>query len=447
MDRILPKGDYDHQGEALSKSLLNFVNFRGKSFTDRYSDLNDWLVERRKHDVCPYFRVVISQIDDEVAAANETGLDYGQCLNFGSQDYLGLTLHSQITEAAKTCIDEYGIHAAGSAILTGRSTLTMQLEERLAKILRQDQCLLFPTGWMAGFGVVTSMVRPRDTIIMDSLIHNCLSTGAQQSTKNINKFKHNDVNHLEELLIKAREKNSVDGLFILTETLFSMDSDSPDLGAILALADRYEANVIVDVAHDFAAMGDEGLGLLESIKFENRENLVIIGSLSKSLATNGGFVAGPASIRDCISVYSPTYVFSTGFTPMQAKIGLTCLDIAFSNQGKSLRKKLMKNTLLLREGLTANGFKIAGTPSPIAPVFVDGDERLARLISKYLFSNRVLANLVEFPAVPKGKARFRFQMMASHQEKNIAEACNRMVKSREEALIELLKLDSLNQKK
>lgn len=432
-----------NKNPALSGSLLNFVKVSGKTLSERYSPFNDWIQARREIGVWTYSRVLFSPALHQTRIANEFGLSPAEGINFASQDYLGLTYRQELRDAAHAVIDQYGVHSAGSPALCGRTEHLLTLENKLTRLVGHEDCIIYATGWMAGFGVITGLVRDTDTIMIDALSHNCLHEGAKHATSNIQKFTHNDMDQLADKLRNERAQHSERAIFIVVESLYSMDSDSPDLKTIVALAQRYEAIVILDVAHDFGAMGKQGLGLLEQLSPEERKSLVVMGSFSKTFAANGGFVLCSNAVRQYLRTYSTTNVFSNAISPMQTAIVNQAFDLVFSDVGQVLRKKLLTNINGLRDAMTAKGLLVSGEPSPIVPVFTQGktdDEALARLTSKHLLLNGLHANLVEFPAVPRGKARFRFQVMATHEADELKQAAEIMSASREAALAELREL-------
>jgi 7-keto-8-aminopelargonate synthetase-like enzyme len=429
--------------KALSLSGLDFVRIKGKTLIERHKQFHDFTSLRNKYGVYSYANRVLNSI---VSPNVEAEIDHHKSekfLNFSSQDYLGLAQNDDVKNAVKLIIDEYGIHAASSPILTGRNKLTEDLENKLAGIFNTGQCLLYPSGWAACFGVIASLVTESDFIIVDALSHNSLQVACKYSTSHVWKFKHNNLEHLEFLLKKKRTREPNAGIFVVIEGLYSMNSDMPDLKNVLKLVNKYEAILILDVAHDFGAMGEKGLGILETVEGENLDNVVFCGSFSKSFATNGGFVAGPDVIRQQLIVFSPTYTFSNGISPMQCAAAMKCAEIIFSPQGDILRKKLRDNINFAIKEFNKNGFATNGVPSPIVPVHI-GADNLARLMSKEIINQGLLVNLAEYPGVPKLHAIFRFQIMSNHSYENISEAVQRIkrAKADAEASIKLLLKDS-----
>lgn len=431
----------NHMKGALSHSSLDFLKVKGKSLTERSYGFYEWAQSRRQMGVWPYSRVLLSPVLHHTVIANEFSENSVAGINFASQDYLGLTYRQELCDAAHAAIDEYGVHSAGSPALCGRTRLLTALEEKIAGLLGYEACLIYPTGWAAGFGVIAGLARDYDTLLIDALCHNCLQEGAKHATRNLRKFAHNDTGKLEQLLQEERAKNQEGAIFVIVESLYSMDSDSPDLNSVVELAQRYEAIVIVDAAHDFGAMGERGWGLLETLEVPGwRDSVVVMGSFSKTFAANGGFIACSDAVRLYLRFYSPPNTFSNAISPIQTAVVNRAFDIVFSEEGQALRRRLLQNINALRGAMAQRGLTVSGTPSPIVPVFTEGkseDEALARLTAKNLLLNGLHANLVEFPAVPRGKARFRFQVMATHEAEEIWSAAEVMAVSRRSAQDEL----------
>ena len=283
----------------------------------------------------------------------------------------------------------------------------------LAELLATEHVTLFPTGWAAGYGVSKGLVRPADYILMDMLSHSCLQEGAYAATKNVSLYRHLDVAHVRQLLARIRKQDSQNAIMVITEGLFSMDSDSPDIAQFQAVCHEFSATLVLDVAHDLGAIGPGGTGQLGLQNMLGKVDLVM-GSFSKSFASNGGFVASRhASVKQFLKIFSPSQTFSNALSPSQAAVVLKTTEVISSAQGDRLRASLMRNILSLRQNLAAHGLHAMGEPSPIVPVLI-GREDHARITASLLPGHGVITNLAEFPAVPQDQARLRMQVMALH---------------------------------
>lgn len=403
----------------LEGSVIQYVRQNGTCLIQRTRDYDTWERGRRNHSVCPYQRVCVSSVGKHIILDG----DSHPSLNFSSQDYLGLSQDVRLVEAAHHGAREFGVHSAGSPAFCGATKALRNLEARIAKVVGGPEAVVYPTGWAAGYGVLAGLIRKEDFLFMDALSHNCLQEGARSCGGEVIKFKHNDLLHLEELLAAARSESAGRGIFVVAESLYSMDSDSPDLEAFLVLCERYKAISVLDVAHDFGSMGNHGRGLLDTVP--GRLPDVVLGSFSKTFAATGGFAVAQPEVINYLRYYSPTNLFSNAISPMQTYVANKAFEIAFSVEGRNLRSQLAERVRQLRGAMVTRGLEVHGTPSPICPVFV-GNEALARLTSKYVAELGMAANLVEFPAVARGKARFRFQVMASHSREDVERAAEVM---------------------
>ena len=241
----------------------------------------------------------------------------------------------------------------------------------------------------------------------------CLQEGANAATRNVYQFRHLDMEHCRRWLSTIRAKDAENGIMVVTEGLFSMDSDTPDLAAMQELCREYNAILMVDVAHDLGCLGEDGRGHIGIQNMLGKVDLVM-GSFSKTFASNGGFVAcGNRAIKEYLRFFSAPSTFSNALSPVQAAVVLKAFEIIESPEGKTLRNELMTNVLSLRAQLRNAGLDYYGDPSAIVAVKM-GTEGLARLVSRRLPELGLLANLVEYPAVARGAARFRLQVMAEH---------------------------------
>lgn len=414
---------------ALQGSMRDYRVMEGRDLLTRCDAFYDWQDTRRQSGTWPFSRSTESGPSASCSVRDDTGhMVHG--VNFASQDYLSLSSHPKVAAAARAAIDEFGVHSAGSPALVGNTSTSVKLERRLADFMKMDDAVLYPTGWAAGFGVIKGLVRSHDYIVMDALAHACLQTGAQAATRNVILFRHLDTEHCRERLEKIRERDANAGIMIVTEGLFSMDSDTPDIAALQDLAHEYGATLMVDVAHDLGNLGEDGTGHIGIQNMLGKVDLVM-GSFSKTFGSNGGFVATKSrAVKEYLRFYSPSCTFSNALSPAQVATITQALDIVQSYEGKVLRTALMRNILSLREQLKERGMEVYGDPSAIVGVKT-GDEALARMTARALPDLGLISNLVEFPAVGKGQARFRLQVMAGHTSDEIAAAAERMQKGME----------------
>lgn len=410
---------------SLEKNLLDFARVRGPDLLMRCDEVHGWAQGRRDHHTWPYSRVLKGPTGAHAEIAYEAG-EAGAGINFASQDYLSLSRHPRIAEAAARAMREHGVHSAGSAALLGNTQPSIALERALAEVFRGSDTVLFPTGWAAGYASVTALVRPYDHIVMDQLAHACLQAGAAAATRNILSTPHLDVPAMIEAMRTIRQGDAKNGILVITESLFSMDSDTPALRPLQQACRELGATLMVDVAHDFGALGPDGAGHIGTQGMLGGIDLVM-GAFSKTFASNGGFVVCPnRAVRDQLKIFGGPHTFSNALSPMQAAIVMESLKIVRSEEGRERRQRLLDNAGVLRARFAQHGIACLGDRSAIVPVPV-GAEAVARVASWLLFKRGVLVNLVEFPAVRAGSARFRMQVMADHDPQAMAAAADAVV--------------------
>lgn len=357
------------------------------------------------------------QIDGPISttalARDRMGQVISQGVNFGSQDYLSLTNHPGVKEAAREAIAQYGVHSAGSPALMGNTNLSVELERRLCEWLQLNTCALFPTGWGAGYGAIRALIRPTDHVVIDQLAHACLWDGARGATSQIHTYPHLSVRGLERCLKRIRAQDQGNGILVVTESLFSMDSDTPDLAAHQALCHQYGATLLVDVAHDLGSLGERGLGALAEQGMLGKVD-VVMGSFSKTFAANGGFVAcNEPGFKLAIRFNCGPHTYTNAISPVQTAVVLKALDIIDSSEGAQRRALLLRNAIHLRERLVAAGWKVLGRPSAVVPLVVGGIGR-SRFLTRFMLEHGMVVNLIEHPAVSMNGSRLRLQIMADH---------------------------------
>jgi 7-keto-8-aminopelargonate synthetase-like enzyme len=413
VDAMLARG-------SLGGTAAQFSQPRGADLLRRTEPVEAWHNARSADGLWQYARSLDGAPHPIASIRDESGLG-ARGINFASQDYLSLASHPQVADAAARALREAGPHSAGSAVLLGNTRTSLALEEAIAGLVATEHVALFPTGWGAAFGAITALVQAQDHIVIDQFAHASLRQGASAATPNVSINRHLDVGHVRELLGAIRARDTEHGILVVTEGLFSMDSDTPDLAALQALCHEFGATLLVDVAHDLGAMGPGGGGCIAQQGMLGRIDLVM-GAFSKSFASNGGFVATASrSVKRHLQLYAGPHMFSNALSPVQAAVILECIQIIRSDEGDALRADLMRNVDGLRAQLAAEGLHCMGIPSAIVPVLI-GSEKVSRLTGKLLFEQSVFVNQVEFPGVPVGASRLRLQLMSNHNMQQIKRA-------------------------
>jgi glycine C-acetyltransferase len=422
--------------DPLRGSFAEFARPNGPDLLARTAPIVPWIAARREAHVWPYARAVTSMPGTTTHAQGETP-QVREGLNFATQDYLSLASHPSVHEAAFHAMRRYGVHSGGSAALQGRSDISLALEAEIGDALHMEHVVLYSSGWGAAFGAVTALVRPDDHIVLDRLAHASLQSGAAAATRNITHIEHVSVDALRRTLAGIRAGDATNGILVVTEGLFSMDSDSPDLRAMQAVCREYQATLLVDVAHDFGSLGPGGTGHIGREAMLGQVDLVM-GSFSKTFASNGGFVATRhAGVRAYLEAYGGPHTFSNAMSPIQIATVREALRIVRSPEGDQRRAALLERVGTLRAALAERGLTCLGDPSAVVPVLI-GQTALARVASAGVLRRGLFANLVEFPAVGVRAARFRMQVMSDHTTEQAREAAAIMAEAVSEARATLL---------
>ena len=363
----------------------------------------------RKQDLYPFFRVIESEQSTEVVINSK------KVLMFGSNSYLGLTTHPKVKMASENAIKKYGSSVAGSRFLNGTTDLHIELEHRLARFLNKEAVLLFTTGFQVNLGVIPTITRPNDIIILDRLNHASIFEGARLSRAPYVLYKHNDMVSLEQ---KLRLSRDAEMKLIVVDGVFSMEGDLADLKGITQLAKQYNAVVMSDCAHAIGVIGEHGAGAASHFDVEDQVDL-IGGTFSKSLASIGGFIASDASTVEDIKHNSRSLIFSASPTPAAVAAALASLDIIESDD--SLRLQLLNNTRYAIAAFKSLGFNTGKTETPIIPLYI-GDDKKTYELTNLLLSKCVFVNPVVAPAVSPENSMIRFSLMATHTREQIDKA-------------------------
>lgn len=342
----------------------------------------------------------------------------------GSNNYLGLTHHPQVVDAAREALDRYGTSCTGSRFLNGTLELHEELERRLARFLDREAALCFSTGFQTNLGVISALCGKDDVILCDRENHASIYDGCRLSFAELKKYRHEDMDDLERQL-QAASRPEVRGRLIIVDGVFSMMGDIANLPRICELAQQYDARVLVDEAHSVGVLGAHGRGAVEHCGVEGQVDLVV-GTFSKSFASLGGFVAGPEPVIHYIKHHARALIFSASIPPSAAAAALASLDVM---EGcPELRTLVMERATQVRRGLVERGFKVGRTETPIVPVIV-GDQDLLFAFWKLLFETGVFTNPVTSPAVPPGVDLVRTSYMAAHSPAQ----CDRVIEIFEHA--------------
>lgn len=338
----------------------------------------------------------------------------GGVINMASNDYLGLAGEARMVVAAREALDRWGVGAGASRLVTGHLPPHEALEGELAAFKKAEAALVFTSGYAANVGVLTALAGPRDMILLDRLNHASLIDGARQSGATTRLYRHADLDHLEHLLEASSGERG--RRFIVTDGVFSMDGELAPLPELVELAGRYEALLVVDDAHATGVVGPKGRGTPAYFGLEE-EVPVRIGTLSKALGAQGGFVAGSRALIDLLINKARSFIYSTGIAPAVAAAAREALHIAEAEDTR--RRRLQAHLEALREGLRAKGYTVIGeAPAPMLAVKL-GDPATAVEAAGRLAEAGVCAPAIRPPTVPKGTSRIRLAPMATHSESDI----------------------------
>ena len=324
----------------------------------------------------------------------------------GSNNYLGLTMHPKVREAAKNAIDLYGTSCTGSRFLNGNMTIIEDLERQLAEWVGKEAALVFSTGMQVNLGTISALVGKEDVVILDKEDHASIVDGARLSMGKIERFRHNDVGHLERVLKSLPDEV---GKLLVVDGLFSMEGDIAPLPEIIPLCEKYGVRLMVDDAHAMGVLG-EGRGTAAHFGVTDHVDL-IMSTFSKSFASIGGFVAGDFSVIDYIKHYARSLIFSASIPPANTATVLAALQVM--REEPQMFAALKANGDFMREGFNSLGFDIGHSVTPIIPIIIGDNDRTFKMW-RDLFDAGVFVNPVIAPATAPGRQLLRTSYMATH---------------------------------
>jgi glycine C-acetyltransferase len=364
-----------------------------------------------------HFRLRV--LEDEQAAV--CTFDGKKVINLASNNYLGLTTHPKLREAALEATRKYGVGSGAVRTIAGTMSIHMELEEKIARFKNVEACVVFQSGFAANAGTVSAILGKDDFIISDQLNHASIIDGARLSRAKILVFRHKDMAHAEEQL--ASVKGAPGKKLLISDGVFSMDGDIGPLPALCDLAEKYGAIMMVDDAHASGVLGRNGRGTVDHFAVHGRVDIQV-GTLSKAIGALGGYVCGTRDLIDFLYHRARPFLFSTSHPPSVAATCIAAFDVLEDEPERI--EKLWENTRFWKRELGLLGFDIGGanTPAsetPITPIII-GDGKLTMDFSRELFNEGVLGTGITFPTVPEGKARIRTIVTATHTEAELERA-------------------------
>jgi 8-amino-7-oxononanoate synthase len=361
--------------------------------------------------VYPYFRPI------EENEGPIVQIEGRKVIMAGSNNYLGLTAHPKVVEAAVKAVEKYGTVCSGSRYLTGTLDLHIELENRLAKFFNAESVLLFSTGYQTAQGVIPTLVGRNEYIISDKDNHACIIAGnlmAKGALGNFVRYKHNDMDDLERVIQKVPANAPK---LVVSDGVFSTGGEIVDLPRLNEIAKKYHARIMIDDAHSVGVIGKGGRGTASEFNLEKDIDLTM-GTFSKTFASLGGFVAGPERVINFIKHFSLALIFSASPTPASVAAALAALDILEKEPERV--QKLISNANYMRKGLKEKGFNVIDGRTAIVPVIIGNDE-LAFKMWRLLYDSGVFVNVFVAPGVPEGRQMMRTSYMATHKKEHLDE--------------------------
>ncbi len=356
--------------------------------------------------VYPYFRPISSEQNTEVLMNGK------KVLMFGSNSYMGLTNHPKVIEAAVAATKKYGTGMAGSPFLNGTLDIHKELEARIADYVGKDDAIVYSTGFGTNLGVVSTLTGREDYIICDEQDHASIVEGRRLSFSQPLKYKHNDMESLENVLKKCKPESIK---LIVTDSVFSMEGDVAKLPEMVDLAKKYDASLMVDEAHGIGVFGEGGRGVVNHFGLTKDVDL-IMGTFSKSFASLGGFIATDKEITNFLRHHSRSYIFTASITPASTAAALAAMDIMLSEPER--QKHLWDITNYALDNFRAMGCEIGHTSTPIIPLFIRDDYKTFA-VTRDLLEEGVFVNPVVSPAVAPQDTLIRYSLMATHTKEQV----------------------------
>jgi len=372
--------------------------------------LTDELSKLREQKLYQKLRILETE---QLPVAN---FDGKEVINLSSNNYLGLTTHPKLKEAAVQAVEEFGVGSGSVRTIAGTMTLHMELEEKIARFKQVDASVVFQSGFAANAGTVQAILGKEDVIISDELNHASIIDGCRLSRAEIKVFPHKDVEACEKILQEIQDRGG--RKLLITDGVFSMDGDIAPLPALVELAEKYGCIMMIDDAHSSGVLGRHGRGTVDHFNLHGRVDIQV-GTLSKAIGALGGYVCSTRDTIDFLHHRARPFLFSTSHPPSVAATSIAAFEVL--EQEPQLIEELWANTKFFKEGLKNLGFNTGLSETPITPVIV-GEAALAHEFSRQLFRAGVFAQGIGYPTVPHGTARIRTIVTATHTQEELSRA-------------------------
>ena len=398
---------------AMQYDYTNFYFGSGNDPFDMLGPFDEWWKDAEPAGYYLYGLPMQGEPGTRVDIRNtKTGKIHKNLLNFASYNYLGLSYRPEVKEAVVKAVEIYGNGASGSPILSGSMEVHVELSEQLARFKNKEAVLLFPTGYSVNVGVIAGLMRSGDLIVADQYAHASLVDGMILSKATSRFFRHNKAEDLERKLKKFTGKK-----LVLVEGVYSMDGDVAVLPDIVDVCKRYGARILIDEAHSTFIYGKHGRGVAEHFGLEDEIDLHV-GTFSKSLGGQGGFLAGSQQLINYLRGFSRSRFFSCGLSPVVTAGILKALEIF--EEEPQLREGLWSNVEYMQKLLGEAGVPIGQSESQVIPILIQDDARIFE-IGEELLRQGIYLNPVQYPAVPKHKSRFRMSISSTHSRQELSE--------------------------
>ncbi|MDZ4163576.1 MAG: 8-amino-7-oxononanoate synthase [Smithellaceae bacterium] len=348
-------------------------------------------------------------------AGGRISLEGRPFLNLSSNDYLGLSQHEELKEAAAEAARRWGVGAGASRLITGNHQFYELLEEKIARFKRKEAAIVFSSGYMANIGVLSSLIERGDRVFSDELNHASIIDGIRMSRGQLFIYRHKDADHLEYLL---ENSSGVGKAIIVTDTVFSMDGDVAPLERLVEIRRKHGCLLVVDEAHATGVIGEHGRGVAEYLNLEGEID-VTVGTFSKALGSYGAFAAGKRDLIDFFLNRARSLIYTTGLPPAVIATNIAALGLV--EKYPDLRQKLRDNTHLLHKALQEMGFRLPPAETAILPLMVGETTKVIEL-SEGLFQEGIIAKPIRPPTVPEGTARLRITASAAHRREDLEAA-------------------------